>query len=259
MAKRFTDTTKFKKPFMRSLPKAYKLLWGFICDDCDNAGIWIVDFKAVRLYIGGGTNAEDAQRLFNADEVRIIPIDNGKKWFLPGFIEFQYGQLAPANRAHLSVITQLKKYDLLDTDLKLKKENKPPASPLQGAMDMDKDKELDKEKEKEGGVGGFDTPDIPGDDLTYPHSTAAFRTVWARWKVHSKRYAMYGEQSALDRLKGMSEPDAIAAINQAISSKWFNLYPDHSNGNSKFKTNESSKRTAANAITEPSPAGFGKL
>ncbi len=44
MSKRFADTDKYKKPFIRNLPAAYKLLWDYICLDCDHAGIWQVDF-----------------------------------------------------------------------------------------------------------------------------------------------------------------------------------------------------------------------
>ena len=43
MAKRFTDTDKWKKGFMKSLSTKYKLLWLYIVDDCNHAGIKGVD------------------------------------------------------------------------------------------------------------------------------------------------------------------------------------------------------------------------
>ena len=52
MAKRFTDTDKWKKPFIRGLQGAYKLLWDYINHDCDHAGIWIVDIEIAQTYIG---------------------------------------------------------------------------------------------------------------------------------------------------------------------------------------------------------------
>ena len=52
MAKRFTDTEKWKKPFIRGLEGAYKLLWLYICDDCDHAGIWQVDLEVASIRIG---------------------------------------------------------------------------------------------------------------------------------------------------------------------------------------------------------------
>lgn len=151
MAKRFTDTSKYKKPFIRSLPGAYKLLWDFLYHDCDHAGIWIVDFETAQIYIGHDMKIEKngAILLFNEDEQRIIELDAGKKWFIPGFIEFQYGHLSDKNRAHNSVISILKKFDLINSDLSLKIKNKGHTSPLNGAKDKDKDKEQDKDKEKD--------------------------------------------------------------------------------------------------------------
>lgn len=157
MAKRFTDTNKYKKPFIRGLQGAYKLLWDFLYHDCDHAGIWIVDFEIAQSYIGKDmpVNSKHALIYFNEDEQRIIEIDGGKKWFIPSFIEFQYGQLTEKNRAHASVITILLKHNLIDSSFKIKT-NKPPTSPLQGGKDMDMDKELVMEQEKDKDPENFD-------------------------------------------------------------------------------------------------------
>lgn len=149
MAKRFTDTNKYKKPFIRNLPAAYKLLWDFLYHDCDHAGIWIVDFEVAQMYVGSDARLkkETAIELFNSDEVRIVEIDNNKKWFIPSFLEFQYGRLSEKNRAHINVISILQKFDLLNKNLTLKNFSKPLASPLQGAME--KEQELEQELEQE--------------------------------------------------------------------------------------------------------------
>jgi len=133
MAKRFTDTNKYKKPFIRGLQGAYKLLWDYLYHDCDHAGIWIVDFEIAQLYIGADmpVNKIDALKFFNADEKRIIEIDGGKKWFIKSFIEFQYGILNPQNRVHFSVLLELDKHNI----------SKGLISSLQGAKDKDKDKD----------------------------------------------------------------------------------------------------------------------
>lgn len=114
MAKRFTDTEKYRKHFLRSLSAPYKLLWDYILCDCNHAGIWIVDFEAARMYLGKDVrlNEKVALQAFNKDEQRIIPIDCGDKWFVVGFIEYQYGQLNPKNRVHASVIKMLERYGL---------------------------------------------------------------------------------------------------------------------------------------------------
>jgi hypothetical protein len=45
MAKRFTDSEKWKKPFIKKLPMQYKLLWFYLLDDCNHAGVWQVDLE----------------------------------------------------------------------------------------------------------------------------------------------------------------------------------------------------------------------
>lgn len=147
MAKRFTDTNKYKKSFYRALPGAYKLFWDFLYHDCDHAGIWIIDFDIAQTYVGHDmlVSRETALELFNKDEVRIMELPGGKKWFIIPFIEFQYGRLSEKNKAHNSIISVLKKHDLIDDDLKLKEKSIPPSSPLQGAKEMDKEMEMEEE------------------------------------------------------------------------------------------------------------------
>ena len=143
MAKRFTDTDKYKKPFFRNLPGAYKLLWDYLYHACDHAGIWIVDFEIAQIYLGQDmpVTKQKALELFNKDEQRIVVLNCGSKWFLPSFIDFQYGRLSESNRAHKSVISILKKYNLHEGI-------KPLASPLQGASKGAKDKEQEQDKDK---------------------------------------------------------------------------------------------------------------
>jgi hypothetical protein len=139
MAKRFTDTEKYKKKFYRKMPAAYKLLWDFICHDCDHAGVWHVDFDVAQLYIGNDIYIEEQEALkfFNEGEKRIEVFSSGDKWFIRPFIEFQYGTLNPSNRVHLSILNILKKNKI-----------KPLISPLLGVKDKDKDKDKEKDKAK---------------------------------------------------------------------------------------------------------------
>jgi len=130
MAKRFTDTDKWKKPFIRSLPTPYKLLWFYILDDCNHAGIWEVDIEVAEIRTGEKFTEKLAIEIFG-DRVQKIA---ASKWFLPDFISFQYGELNEKNRVHLSIIQILSKYKIKDL-----------TSPLQGVKDKDKDKEQDKD------------------------------------------------------------------------------------------------------------------
>lgn len=138
MPKRFTDTEKWKKPFIRSLQAPYKLLFLYILDECNHAGIWNVEIEIAAMRIGIELSINDAREQLKK---HIIEFDNGTKWFIPDFIDFQYGNLNPENRAHSSVIQILKKYNLY--------KNKPLSRSLQGRKDMDKDMDKDKVKDKD--------------------------------------------------------------------------------------------------------------
>ena len=138
MAKRFTDTEKWKKPFIRNLSAPYKLLWLYICDDCDHAGIWQVDIDVARIRIGEQITEREALKFFGE---KVITIDQGNKWYIPSFIDFQYPSgLNPDNKAHGGIIKVLQKYNLIDEEFK------PLVSPLYGAMDKDKDMVMDMDK-----------------------------------------------------------------------------------------------------------------
>lgn len=231
MAKRFTDTNKYKKPFIRSLPGAYKLLWDFLYHDCDHAGIWIVEFETAQIFVGKDMriNCEQALKLFNLEETRIVILDSGKRWFLPSFIDFQYGQLSEKNRAHLSVISILSKYGLLTEDFK-PIVTKPLTSPLQGAMDMVKDKDMVKDMEKDKGV--------VHQKVVKPFESPEFNLCWENWKIYrsqsGKPYkSEMSEQAALKKLSMYSESTAIKMIEESIANSWQGLFEIKENNNGK--------------------------
>jgi len=181
MAKRFTDTNKFRSPFYRGLPAPYKLLWDLVNLDCDHAGLWIVDFEIAQIYTGKDAKIDEEKALahFNTGEVRVIPIENGKIWFILPFFSEQYGKLNASNRVHASVISSWEKHgiDFQNLEyLKLEYEKEgatmPLTSPLQGAKDKDKDKDKDKEMDKEGGAGGS----LYKDAMTVYHDFVKLRT-----------------------------------------------------------------------------------
>jgi len=113
MAKRFTDTEKWKKGFIRNLPAKFKLLWLYILDDCNHAGIWDTDFKVASIRIGSKISEKEACKVF-AEQIKIF--DKGNKWFIPKFIDFQYGTLNENSRPHQAVIKLLDKYDVYNIE-----------------------------------------------------------------------------------------------------------------------------------------------
>ena len=136
MSKRFTDSDKWKKKWFRCLSNDHKVFWIYVLDQCDHAGIWEVDFEAAEFFCSG-INESEIRQVFKK---QYQEIDNGKRWFLKDFVDFQYGTLNENNRAHLSVINILLKYKLI--------ENKGLVRPLKGCKDKDKDKDKVKVKVK---------------------------------------------------------------------------------------------------------------
>lgn len=170
MAKRFTDTSKWGKPFFQDLSPKLKLVWIYLCDNCDHAGIWDLNLKLLSFQIGFEVTLADLNAF--GDKVSI----EGDKVLIPSFVDFQYGVLNPSNRVHQSVIMRLEKY-----------QNKPLISPLQGAKDKDKDKDKEKKGECEG-----EKPKRSGFDLE------------ALYKLYPRKQ---GKAEGIARLKQMIKTD----------------------------------------------------
>lgn len=135
MAKRLTDSNKWDDPFFIDLSAQYKLLWIYILDKCDHAGIFKWSNRLVKFNLD---TEYDVVKVFEIFGKRIVKITN-EKWFIPKFIEFQYSELKENNKVHQSVISILKREGIY----------KEYSSSLQGAKEQDKDKEKDPDKEKE--------------------------------------------------------------------------------------------------------------
>jgi len=186
MAKRFTDTDLFKKKFIRGLEAPYKLLWMYIIHDCNHAGIWEMDLEVAAIRLGVNLDIETSRKVFGD---KIIEVDNGEKWFIPSFIEFQYGELNSENRVHNSIIKILKKEGVF----------KPLTNPLQGVKDKDMDKVLVQEKDGKGGVG--EKPLRPT-----KHLFSDF------WDTYDKKRSIHKAEKAWEKLNEQDRADAMAGL-----------------------------------------------
>ena len=118
MAKRFTDTEKWKKGFVRNLPAAYKLLWLYMLDDCDNAGVWQVEVEVASIRLGVKLKEAEALKLFGSN---VISFDGGSKWFIKEFVKFQQGvnhisELNSNSNPHKSILRIVEQYKLLELE-----------------------------------------------------------------------------------------------------------------------------------------------
>jgi hypothetical protein len=109
MAKRFTDTEKWKDEWFLELEPLMKMLWLYMLDTCDHAGVWKVNFKLASYSIG---TALDRQSAINAlgSRINIVALD---KWHVPKFITYQQkGFLNPGNNAHKGILNLLNYHNI---------------------------------------------------------------------------------------------------------------------------------------------------
>lgn len=133
MSKRFTETEKWKDPWFRKLPPAYKCFWIYICDNCNNAGIWNIDFELAEMLIGAPLDLHAIGAHFSE---RIKFLDQ-KYIQITGFIQFQYGELHKDSKPHQQVLKLLEKYGV----------SKGYPKGIHTLKDKDKEKDKDKDKD----------------------------------------------------------------------------------------------------------------
>lgn len=102
MAKRFTDTEKYKDPWFRRLKPELKTLFLFMCDDCNHAGVWKENLDTFNFIYKTNVQSQEIDTM--GDKVQKI---NDDTYLLHSFIKFQYGDLNPENKAHFGVIRAL--------------------------------------------------------------------------------------------------------------------------------------------------------
>ena len=99
MAKRYTDSRKWDDSWFTDLSIKYKMFWVYMLDKCNHAGIYKVNLKLAEFLIDEEFDEQDLLKVFRG---RVEKTPKGD-WFIPKFVEFQYGDLENGNRCHKSV------------------------------------------------------------------------------------------------------------------------------------------------------------
>jgi hypothetical protein len=86
MAKRMTDSDKWADEWFCNLSNEMKLVWLYLLDNCDHAGIYKKNLKLLNYHLNTHLDDEDIIQLLNG---RVYVV--GDKWFIKKFINFQYG------------------------------------------------------------------------------------------------------------------------------------------------------------------------
>lgn len=156
MAVRFIDTERWKEDWYCELKGEYQKLFDYICDQCDNAGVWKPNKVDFEIKTGFSVNLGSFIKKVNGDKERIFLLENGR-WFILGFISFQWFNkkeqfsLILTNRLHKSI------YDLLIKNQVPIEKVRGLKEVLEGATQTPKDKGRGNESSI-GGVGEF-SPD----------------------------------------------------------------------------------------------------
>jgi len=137
MAKRFTDTEKWRDPWFRKLHPNDKTIWGFLTESCDLAGFWKKDYELAEFLIGTDLCEKHLLETFNKDKIRVK--DHGTHLQVVDFVSFQYGDLSKDCNAHKPIFKLIKLYKTKGY--------------LKGINTL-QEKEIEMEKEIKGGVGG---------------------------------------------------------------------------------------------------------
>lgn len=146
MAKRLTDSEKWRDPWFKRLDGKFQLFWLFCLDTCDHAGVWKDQLDDFVHITGFDITLDEILAQFKG---RIFFVRDGI-YFIPKFIDFQYPNFNPTkNNAHLGVIRALQ-YFRIDFNAPLK-EGLPRGwvAPQDKEQEQDKDKDKEQEQEKE--------------------------------------------------------------------------------------------------------------
>jgi hypothetical protein len=154
MAQRFTDTQKWEDEWFTELSNDYKVIWMYLLDTCDNAGIWKQNIKLLNFSCNTDVSINSIAEIFKG---RITKIDTDK-WIINKFCVFQYGPtfLTSGNKAVISAIKKLIIAGCIDVNTngtyspKIVFDNTIDtlSIPYQSTTDSIKDKEEDKDQDK---------------------------------------------------------------------------------------------------------------
>jgi len=147
MAKRFTDTNKWNDVWFSQLPNDYKLIWIYILDSCDNAGIWISNIKNLNYFCNTNITEKDLIQTFSGKLSKITD----EKWIFNKFCTIQYGDnfLESKNKAVLAAIKTLNGLNLIKDVNGISTLSIPYLYPMDTPKEQEQEQVKDKAKEQE--------------------------------------------------------------------------------------------------------------
>lgn len=188
--KRFTETQKWEDPWFRRLAPELKLLWHWLLDKCDGAGIIEPDIELASFQIGFQYPVD----ILSKFDGRVTKLECGK-YFIPKFISYQYGNLSRECKAHNPIFSSLEKHGLKGYPY--------PIHTLQ-EKEKEKDTETDQEQETVQAAKKAKSEWNPTPEQIRINGWFARRnsTVWSEKEI--KAFKAIPHQTILDGIEDMS-------------------------------------------------------
>ena len=103
MSSRFTETGKWSDPWFCQLTRFEKLLFNFLCDNCDIAGFIEINYKTWSSALD--SDKEEIKGALKGLERGLIFSDDGEIVYLVNFLKHQKNtELNPSNMAHRGIL-----------------------------------------------------------------------------------------------------------------------------------------------------------
>ena len=110
--KRFTDTLKWEKEWFLSLDVGDKLVWLYLLDSCNEAGLWNVNWRLCSMLTGVELTGPSEEI-----EKQLIKTNHEKVYYLKGFMEFQYPDYMLKKSPMIrKCVDKLIRYGVVDAD-----------------------------------------------------------------------------------------------------------------------------------------------
>jgi len=227
MSKRFFDTEVFLRPWFRQLNPRLKCLWLYFLSRCDLAGVIDMDWELASFSIGSKVSPEDLKEMNG----NIVKLESGK-YFIPGFISFQYGQLKDHSNPHKAVLKAMAAngIEYIDGNPRV---DQGLAKGCLTLLDQDQDKDQDKDQDQDkdckakSGDMGYDSL-FSQNLIPEPLAHDSFKAAWTLWDAHRKEkkkpLTLTSVKMQLKDLERMGRHGAIKAIEHSISNGWQGIF-----------------------------------
>lgn len=231
--KRFTDTNKWRDPWFRGLSGPAKMLWFYLCDNCDAVGVIEIDYK----FVSADTNLNITDRHLMELGDRIQVLGAGKA-FLRKFIHFQYGELTPTCPPHKKLLQTIETLGLSKVGSHFEYPQMlgmpyPKARVVPTLQEEDQEKEKDQE-------GGFQRGSTINGSTVLPLVLASdprFVAAWTMWLAHLKQKrkpaTLHAQDLQLRQCVEWGLERSIAAIETSVRHNWQGLFEEQNYGSNR--------------------------